>query len=106
MMEETFANFISGSIITMVSMMVLSAGLLKTNILSHIVNLTTRARGGGIHLLLALADATGVPHTSLILPASIGAQLGIGLFPVSGFLFTLDKSTVIGKEIKSYGHEL
>ena len=109
-MEEAFGNFVSGSIITMLSMMVLSAGLLKTNLLNHIVNLTSKARGGDIRvllcvsmlvpfllcqftggvtalitvipLLLALADASGVPHTSLILPASIGAQLGVGLFPV------------------------
>ena len=109
-LEETFTNFVSGSIITMVAMMVVTSGLLRTNLLVHIVNLTSKAKGGGLQillavsilvpfllcqftggvtalittipLLLALADAAKVPHTSLILPASIGAQLGIGLFPI------------------------
>lgn len=109
-LKQTFENFVSGSIVTMVSMMVLSGGLLKTNILKHIVNLVGKAKGSGLHvlllvsmlvplllaqftgsttalitvvpLLLALANAMNVPHTSLILPASVGASLGMGLFPI------------------------
>lgn len=109
-MEEAFSDFVSGTIITMVSMMVVSGGLLKTNILIHIVNLVGKAKNGGMHtlllvsmlvpfllcqftggvtslitvvpLLLALAAAANIHHTALILPASIGATLGIGLFPV------------------------
>lgn len=108
--QDAYANFISGSIITMISMMVVSAGLLKTNLLIHIVNITTKTKGSNIRilllvsmvipfllcqftggvtalitvipLLLALADGANIPHTTLILPASVGAQLGIGLFPV------------------------
>ncbi len=109
-LNAAFGNFVSGSVITMIAMMVVTAGLLRTNLLRHIVRLTTTAKGGGIRilllvsmlvpfllcqftggvtalitvipLLLALADAANVPHTSLILPASIGAQLGVALFPV------------------------
>lgn len=123
-MSAAFGNFVSGSIITMAAMMVVTAGLLRTNLLSHIVRLTTSAKGGGLRilllvsmvvpfllcqftggvtalitvipLLLALADAAGVPHTSLILPASIGAQLGVALFPVgmSASMFLLKNQII------------
>jgi di/tricarboxylate transporter len=108
--QEAFGNFISNSLITMLAMMVVSTGLLKTNILTNITNLVTKSQGGGVRillivtiaipfllcqfvggitalitvipLLLSFANAAKVPHSTLILPASVGGQFGIGLLPI------------------------
>lgn len=35
-----------------------------------------------IPLLVGLADTNNIPRTRLILPALVGSQFGIGLFPI------------------------
>jgi di/tricarboxylate transporter len=108
--QEAFGNFISNSVITMLAMMIVSTGLLKTNILINITNLITKPQGGGtrillivaiivpfllcqfmggvgslitvIPLLLSFAKVAKVPHSTLILPASVGGQFGITLLPI------------------------
>lgn len=104
-----FGQFSGNTIITMVCMMICSAGLMKTNILHHITKLVKKMNGGErllyvvamvvpfilcqfmggvsslmatIPLLVGLADTNDVPRTKLILPALVGSQFGIGLFPI------------------------
>ena len=104
-----FGQFAGNTIITMIFMMIISAGLMKSNILIHITHLVKKLNGGErilyliamlvpfilcqfmggvsslmatIPLLVGLADTNHVPRTKLILPALVGSQFGIGLFPI------------------------
>ena len=104
-----FSQLAGNTIITMIFMMIVSAGLMKSNILIHITHLVKKLNGGEkvlyliamlvpfilcqfmggvsslmatIPLLVGLADTNNVPRTKLILPALIGSQFGIGLFPI------------------------
>ena len=104
-----FGQFSGNTIIVMIFMMMCSAGLMKTNILIHITHLVKRLNGGErvlyivamltpfvlcqfmggvsslmttIPLLVGLADTNNIPRTRLILPALVGSQFGIGLFPI------------------------
>lgn len=104
-----FGQFSGNTIIVMIFMMICSAGLMKTNILIHITHLVKKLNGeeralyvvamltpfilcqfmGGVSslmttvpLLVGLADTNKIPRTRLILPALVGSQFGIGLFPI------------------------
>ncbi len=104
-----FGQFAGNTIITMVCMLICSAGLMKTSVLIHITKLVKRLNGGvillyviamvtpfilsqfmggvsalmtTIPLLIGLADTNKIPRTKLILPALVGSQFGIGLFPI------------------------
>lgn len=110
--KEVFANFVSSSIVVMVCMMIVTAALMKTDIMPSIANLVRRAKGGGIAILLvvtmivpyilcqfvggvtsmiiviplamALAAEAGVSPTVMVLPASVGAQAGLLSLPIGG----------------------
>lgn len=104
-----FGQFSGNTIIVMIFMMMCSAGLMKTNILIHITHLVRKLNGGErvlyivamitpfilcqfmggvsslmttVPLLVGLADTNDIPRTRLILPALVGSQFGIGLFPI------------------------
>ena len=107
--KTAFGQFSGNTIITMISMMICSAGLMKTNILVNITRLVKKLNGGErllyviamlvpfilcqfmggvsslmttVPLLVGLADTNKIPRTKLILPALVGSQFGIGLFPI------------------------
>lgn len=107
--STAFGQFSGNTIIVMIFMMICSAGLMKTNILLHITHLVKKLNGGErvlyvvamftpfilcqfmggvsslmttVPLLVGLADTNKIPRTRLILPALLGSQFGIGLFPV------------------------
>ena len=104
-----FGQFSGNTIIVMIFMMICSAGLMKTNILLHITKIVKKLNGGErvlylvamltpfilcqfmggvsslmttVPLLVGLADTNNIPRTKLILPALVGSQFGIGLFPI------------------------
>lgn len=107
--STAFGQLSGNTIIVMIFMMMCSAGLMKTNILIHITRLVKKLNGGEgllyvvamvtpfilcqfmggvsslmttIPLLVGLADTNNIPRTRLILPALVGSQFGIGLFPI------------------------
>lgn len=107
--STAFGQFSGNTIIVMVFMMICSAGLMKTNILLHITHVVKKLNGGErllyvvamltpfilcqfmggvsslmttVPLLVGLADTNDIPRTKLILPALVGSQFGIGLFPI------------------------
>lgn len=104
-----FGEFSGDVIVIMVFMMMCSAGLMKTDILYNITEFIKKMHGGEktlftvamiapfilcqfmggvtalvttVPLLIGMADANKVPRTRLILPALVGSQFGIGLFPI------------------------
>ena len=104
-----FGQFSGDVIVIMIFMMMCSAGLMKTDILFNITEFIRRMHGGEktlfavamiapfilcqfmggvtslvttIPLLIGMADANKIPRTRLILPALVGSQFGIGLFPI------------------------
>lgn len=110
--KEAFANFVSSSIIVMVCMMIVTAALMRTDIMPAIADMVRKAKGGGITILLAvtmivpyilcqfvggvtsmiiviplamaLAKEAGVSPTAMVLPASVGAQAGLLSLPIGG----------------------
>ncbi len=53
--QDVFANFTGMAIVILVSMMMVSGGLMKTNILNHIVNLVMKFDNGGEKVLVFAA---------------------------------------------------
>lgn len=110
--QEAFSNFVSSSIVVMVCMMIVTAALMKTDIMPYIAGMVRKAKGGGITVLLivtmvvpyflcqfvggvtsmiiviplamALASEAGVSPTVMVLPASVGAQAGLLSLPIGG----------------------
>lgn len=100
--QEAFGNFISDAILSTIGMMIITRGLMKTDILRNIATLVQRAKGGTVLLLfavmlitslmvsvigsqitsvitviplaMALAEYAGIKPTLLVFPAVIGAQ--------------------------------
>ena len=107
--EEAFSNFVSQNIICMIAMQMLTAGILKTDIL-HIIASSIKKVKGGIYVMLAavmiipfflcqfiggvtamitviplamgLAKEAGLAPTLMVLPASVGAQAGLMCLPI------------------------
>lgn len=107
--QEAFSNFVSSNIIIMVCMQIVTAALLKTDLLTKIAGLVTRSKGGEriliiailivpfflcqfiggvtamitvIPLAMALAYEINVPPSLLVLSASAGAQAGLMALPI------------------------
>lgn len=107
--EQVFANFISSSIVSMIGMMIVTAALLKTDILVIIAGTVKKFKGGTmiiliacmvvpyflcqfiggvtamitvIPLAMALAEEAGIAPTLVVLPASVGAQAGLFGLPI------------------------
>lgn len=106
---EAFSNFISSNIIIMITMQIVTAALLKTDLLHHIAGAVNRGKSGEkvliaamlvvpfflcqfiggvtavitvIPLAMALARETKVPPSVLVLSASVGAQAGLLVLPI------------------------
>lgn len=109
--QEAVANFVGSSIVTMIGMMIVTAALMKTDIMANIAGLIKKAKGGTVVLLaasmiipfflcqfvggvtamitviplaMALAEEADVPPTVVVLPASVGAQAGLLMLPIGG----------------------
>ena len=109
--QEALANFVGGSIVTMIGMMIVTAALMKTDILVNIAGMIKKFKGGTVILLaasmiipfflcqfvggvtsmitviplaMALAEEADVPPTVVVLPASVGAQAGLMMLPIGG----------------------
>lgn len=107
--DQVFANFISSSIVSMIGMMMVTAALLKTDILVIIAGTIKKFKGGRfiilaacmivpyflcqfiggvtamitvIPLAIALAEEAGIAPTLVVLPASVGAQAGLLGLPI------------------------
>lgn len=107
--QEAWGNFVGNTIISMLGMLILGGALQKTGLLGNISNFLIRVKGGDrvmvtaailfpfimcqfmaatpalvicLPLLAELAAVSRVPKSRLILPAALGAQLGIGFFPI------------------------
>jgi len=110
-MNQTFANFISSSIVCMIGMQIITGALVKTDLLIHIAGLVKKFNGGlyimliaalivpfilgqftggvtamitVIPLVMALAQQADIPPTMVVLPASVGAQAGLMALPIGG----------------------
>ena len=107
--QEAWGNFVGNTIISMVGMIILGTALKKTSLLGSIAAALVKVKGGDrvmvaaavifpfimcqfmgstpaliicLPLLAALANASDIPTSRLIMPAALGAQLGIGTLPV------------------------
>ncbi|MBR6209314.1 MAG: anion permease [Oscillospiraceae bacterium] len=109
-MSEVFSNFVSDTIIVMIGMLIVIAALMKTSFLWHISNKLKNSKAnsvtilllialigpfilgqfiGGVTamiavlpLLLAVAKELKVSPTVLVLPASVGSQVGLVALPI------------------------
>lgn len=107
--EEAFANFVSSNIIIMICMQIVTAGLMKTDLLTKIANAVNRFKSGEriliasmliipyflcqfiggvtamitvIPLAMVLGRQTKVPPSLLVLATSVGAQAGLLALPI------------------------
>ncbi|MCD8123881.1 MAG: anion permease [Lachnospiraceae bacterium] len=107
--DEAWGNFVGNTVISMIGMIILGGALQKTSLLGMIANALTKMKGGDrvmvaaamlfpflmcqftgstvalivcLPLLGKMAETSRVPKARLILPAALGAQLGIGVFPI------------------------
>lgn len=107
--EEAWGNFIGNTVLSTAGMIVVGAALQKTSLLDKIAAALSRAKGGErmmvacamlfpfvmcqfmpatpalvvcLPMLAKLAEHAGISKKRMILPAALGAQLGIGFFPI------------------------
>ncbi len=107
--QEAWGNFVGNTVLSMVGMIIVGAALQKTSLLGNIANFLIRTKGGErvmvaaavlfpflmcqfmpatpalvvcLPLLAELAERSRMSKARLILPAALGAQLGIGFFPI------------------------
>lgn len=107
--EQAFANFVSTNIICMVALQMVTAAMMKTDILAIIAGTIKKFKGGTyimmaavmiipfflcqfiggvtamitvIPLAMGLAREAGMAPTLMVLPASVGAQAGLMCLPI------------------------
>lgn len=111
-MEDVFKNFVSASVLTMIAMMIITKGLMKTDILRIIAGFVNKLKGGTVILLfssmfitslmvtfvgsqitavitviplvMALAQYANVSPSVLVYPAVVGAQCTLFPIPMGG----------------------